>query len=67
MVLFVLGEKDKDRRNAVRKKTAKYLLKAERIYHYYLEDDYTADQEKEIWNVRLLFCSLPHLWAKILP
>ena len=38
----VQHERDLTRRNAVRKKTAKYLLKAERLYRAYLAFDGTA-------------------------
>lgn len=51
LISGVQGEKDVNKRNAVRQKTAKYLVKAERIYHNYLACDNGDMSKGDLWNV----------------
>ena len=46
----LLGDENKARREVVRRKTARYLLKAEDIYNSYLASDKTA-ASSERWQV----------------
>ena len=45
---YSLGEKDIERREAVRRKTAQYLLKAEAIYNTYLVEYDAANNRKQV-------------------
>lgn len=48
MLFFETGETNKTRREAVRKKTAQYLMRAEDVYNNYLSE---MDNSKR-WEVR---------------
>ena len=48
---FLTGDKNKARRDAVRRKTAQYLMKAEDLYNRHLASD-TVDDKR--WSVGIL-------------
>ena len=47
LVIQFAGEKDVKRREAVRRKTAQYLLKAEALYNAYLTTNESQDEKPE--------------------
>ena len=51
------GDDNLTRREVVRKKTAKYLLKAEKLYHLYL-DSRERGVHGERWDVRMVIFSV---------
>ena len=48
-----IGDKNKSRRDAVRRKTAQYLMKAEDLYNRHLAKD-TSDERRWVVSIKLI-------------
>ena len=53
-------EKDAKRREAVRRKTAQYLLKAEALYNMYLTPKEFSEKSEQVWSKLLFFLISKH-------
>ena len=56
--MWVLVDDNETRREIVRRKTAKYLIKAEKIHKQHLEDNVQGNGSSNRWDVRLAFVRL---------
>ena len=54
MIFVFLGEKDVKRREAVRRKTAQYLLKAEALYNTYLVASESPEKSEQVSRLIVL-------------